>query len=45
MALTTEMVQALLSMVQLSTREAAWDLSLLTNSSQINLISDQQVLH
>ena len=45
MALTTEMVQALLSMVQLSTREAAWDLSPFTSSSQIAIISDQQVLH
>jgi hypothetical protein len=45
MALTSELVQAVLSMVQLSTREAGWDLPQPANNTQTNLISTQQVLH
>ncbi|MCX7186112.1 MAG: hypothetical protein NTW57_02510 [Methylophilales bacterium] len=45
MALTSELVQAVLSMVQLSTREAGWDLPQPTNNTQVNVISTQQVLH
>ena len=45
MALTSELLQAVISMVQLSTREAGWDLPQPTNNSQVNVISTQQVLH
>lgn len=45
MALTPELVQAVLSMVQLSTREAGWDLPQPMNNTQVNVISTQQVLH
>jgi hypothetical protein len=45
MALTPELVQAVLSMVQLSTREAGWDLPQSVNNTQVEVISTQQVLH
>jgi hypothetical protein len=45
MALTPELQQALTSMMQLSIRDAGWDLLSNADNRQISLMSPQQVLH
>jgi hypothetical protein len=45
MALTKELLQALTSMMQLSIRDAGWDLLNTSDHMQISLMSPQQVLH
>lgn len=45
MALTSELVHALSSMMQLATREAGWDLLMAIDAKQLNIISATQTLH
>jgi len=45
MALTPELLQALTSMMQLSIRDAGWDLASAADNRQISLMTPQQVLH
>jgi len=45
MALNNELVHAITSMMQLATREAAWDLLLTTEVVQVNLTPSSAVLH
>lgn len=45
MALTAELLQALTSMMQLSIRDAGWDLLSHADNRQISLMTPQQVLH
>jgi len=44
MALTNELVHAITNMLQLTTREAGWDLLMTANNTQITLIPTRQVL-
>ncbi len=43
--LSNELVYAVVNMMQLATREAGWDLLMISNSTQISLNPSQQVLH
>ena len=45
MALTSELVHAVTSMMQLATREAGWDLLMGADIKQVNVISATQTLH
>ncbi|MEO6117764.1 MAG: hypothetical protein ABIP37_01695, partial [Methylotenera sp.] len=44
-ALSNELVYAMTNMMLLATREAGWDLLMMSNSTQISLNPSQQVLH
>ncbi len=44
-ALSKELVYAVTNMMQLATREAGWDLLMVSNSTEISLNPSQQVLH
>jgi hypothetical protein len=44
-ALTSDLVHAVTSMMQLATREAGWDLFMSVDSKEVSLISTQQTVH
>jgi hypothetical protein len=44
-ALNNELVHAITNMMQLATREAGWDLLMVTEKTQISLASGQSLLH
>lgn len=45
MALTSELVHAMTSMMQLATREAGWDLLMTVEAAKVNISSATQTLH